>query len=181
LDLPPLRERPEDIPILVRHFVAHYARTLGRHVEHVAPEVMESLVRHPWPGNVRELQHVIQRAVILSPGPGLQRPPALEPPARAARSARSAPATAETLDDAVREYILGVLRETNGMVAGPRGAAVRLGLKRSTLLSKMQKLGIAPDQVVAPRTGRAGAPVARAIQIRARGAGREPLQSAVLP
>jgi len=145
IDLPPLRERPEDIPLLVRHFVVHHARHLGRRIEFIAPHVMDQLVRHPWPGNVRELQHVIQRAVILSHGTSLELPP-LHAPVKVGRT--SAP-PAETFEAAVRGHIVEVLRETNGVVAGPRGAAVRLGLKRTTLLSKMEKLGIIPADVVA--------------------------------
>ena len=143
IDLPPLRERPEDIPLLVRHFVVHHARHLGRRVDSIAPDVMEQLVRHPWPGNVRELQHVLHRAVILSHGGSLQLPP-LEAPVAITRTPGP---YAETFDDGMREHILQVLRETNGLVAGPRGAAVRLGLKRTTLLSKMEKLGIKPADV----------------------------------
>jgi transcriptional regulator with GAF, ATPase, and Fis domain len=147
IDLPPLRERTDDIPLLVRHFVVKYARPLGRRIESIPIEVMETLVRHPWPGNVRELQHVVQRAVILSRGGSLQLP-RLEAPVKIVRTA--AP-YAETYDDAVREHIVDVLRETNGIVAGPRGAALRLGLKRTTLLSRMKKLGISTaDAVAAP-------------------------------
>ena len=140
IDLPPLRERAEDIPLLVHHFVMHHARNLGRRIDSIPARVMEKLLRHPWPGNIRELQHVLQRAVILSHGGRLQLPP-LEAPVK---TTRTPAAHAETFHDAVREHIVEVLRETNGIVAGPRGAAVRLGLKRSTLLSKMQKLGITP-------------------------------------
>jgi formate hydrogenlyase transcriptional activator len=143
IDLPPLRERVEDIPLLVRHFVMHHAQKLARRVDSIPADVMETLLRHPWPGNIRELQHVLQRAVILSHGGSLQLPP-LEAPAKTTKP--SAPHV-ETFDDAVREHIVEVLRETNGVVAGPRGAAVRLGLKRTTLLSKMQKLGISPANV----------------------------------
>jgi len=98
-------------------------------------------VRYPWPGNVRELQHVLHRAVIVSQGLSLELPPL------AVKTARPSAPRTETYDDALREHIVNVLRETNGIVAGPRGAAVRLGLKRTTLLSKMQKLGITPDRV----------------------------------
>ena len=154
IDLPALRERPEDIPPLVRHFVAHHARSLGRRIDGISPDVMERLVRHPWPGNVRELQHAIHRAVILSRGASLQLPP-LD---AGVRKARTPAPQAETFVDAAREHILEVLRETNGVVAGSRGAAVRLGLKRSTLMSKMEKLGIGPGDVA---TARAQRPVAR--------------------
>jgi len=145
IDLPPLRERTGDIPLLVRHFVVRHGRHLGRRIDSIAPEVMEQLVRHPWPGNVRELQHVIHRAVILSHGGSLQLPP-LEVPVKITRSPAG---HAETFDDAAREHIVRVLRETNGIVAGPRGAAARLGLKRTTLLSRMERLGITPAAVVA--------------------------------
>ena len=142
IDLPPLRERAEDIPLLVRHFVIHHARKLGRRIDSIPADVMEMLLRHPWPGNIRELQHVLQRAVILAHGGSLQLP--LE----AAKTTRTPAPHAETFDDAVRARIVEVLRQTNGVVAGPRGAAARLGLKRTTLLSKMQKLGITPADVV---------------------------------
>jgi formate hydrogenlyase transcriptional activator len=145
VDLPPLRERTEDIPSLVRHFVVHHARRLGRRIDTISPGVMDSLVRHPWPGNVRELQHVIQRAVILSRSGTLQLP-ALGVHVTAAPRAAS---RVETFDCAIREHILEVLRKTNGIVAGPRGAAARLGLKRTTLISKMEKLGITPAEVIA--------------------------------
>jgi formate hydrogenlyase transcriptional activator len=101
---------------------------------------MEALVRYPWPGNVRELQNVIERAVILSPGPSLQVPSGeLQP---AATQAPVPTAAAVTLADAEREHILEALRETGGVLGGPEGAAARLGMKRSTLYKKMKKLGI---------------------------------------
>jgi formate hydrogenlyase transcriptional activator len=142
IDLPPLRERTEDIPLLVRHFVTHHARNVGRRIDAISPHVMETLVRYPWPGNVRELQHVLHRAVILSQGGSLELPP-LE-----VKSARPPMPRGKTYEDVIREHIVEVLRETNGIVAGPRGAAARLGLKRSTLVSKMQKLGITSGEAV---------------------------------
>jgi formate hydrogenlyase transcriptional activator len=157
IDLPPLRERTEDIPPLVRHFVAHHARNVGRRIDAISPDVIDTLVRYPWPGNVRELQHVLHRAVILSHGGSLDLPPL------AVRAARPPAPPAKTYDDALREHIVEVLRETNGLVAGPRGAAVRLGLKRTTLLSKMQKLGITPADVVPTPLGSPVAPLARSI------------------
>jgi formate hydrogenlyase transcriptional activator len=145
IELPPLRERTEDIPLLVRHFVVRHARKLGRRIDRIAPDVMEQLVRHPWPGNVRELEHVLHRAVILSQRGSLPLPP-LTPVFKT----RTPAGSGESFESTVRDHILDVLRETNGVVGGPRGAAVRLGLKRSTLLSKMEKLGIAPcDAAVA--------------------------------
>src|SRR5262249_12709476 len=143
--LPPLRERPDDIPRLVRHFTQQFARRMGRRIETIPGEVMDALVRYPWPGNIRELQNVIERAVILSPGPSLHVPPAdLEPPGIRSQESATSPLTpgkAVTLADAEREHILGALRETAWVVAGPNGAAARLGMKRSTLQKKMQKHG----------------------------------------
>ena len=143
IDLPPLRERTEDIPLLVRHFVMRHARKLGRRIEYISPDVMETLVRHPWPGNVRELKHLLHRAVILSQGESLQLPLPHAP----VRTTWTRAAQGEGFDDAMREHIREVLRETNGVVAGPRGAARRLGLKRTTLLSRMNKLGITTADV----------------------------------
>jgi formate hydrogenlyase transcriptional activator len=135
--IPPLRERSEDIPLLVRYFVQKYARRMDRRIETISAEEMDALTRYHWPGNVRELENLIERAVILSPGPELHVPVAeLKQPSEA-------PANF-TLQAAEREHIIRVLRETNWVVGGPRGAATRLGLKRTTLQSKMQKLGIAP-------------------------------------
>jgi formate hydrogenlyase transcriptional activator len=138
--LPPLRERPDDIPRLVRHFTQQFARRMGRRIETIPSAVMDALVRYPWPGNVRELQNVIERAVILSPGPSLQVPSGeLQP---AATQAPVPTAAAVTLADAEREHILSALRQTGWVVGGPKGAAARLGMKRSLLYWKMKKLGI---------------------------------------
>ncbi len=144
--LPPLRERPDDIPRLVRHFTQQFARRMGRRIEAIPSAVMEALARYPWPGNVRELQNIIERAVILSSGPTLQVPlgdlqaPAVQTPTVEVRV--SVDAAALTLADAEREHILAVLRETGWVLGGPKGAAARLGLKRSTLQWKIKKLGI---------------------------------------
>ena len=138
--LPPLRERPDDIPRLVRHFTQRFARRMGRRIETIPAAVMDALVRYPWPGNIREMQNVIERAAILSPGPSLQIPPwDLHP---AAAQAHAPAEAAVTLAYAEREHILGVLRETGWVLGGAKGAAARLGMKRSTLQKKMKKLGI---------------------------------------
>jgi formate hydrogenlyase transcriptional activator len=131
LVLPPLRERRDDIPRLVRHFTQQFARRMGRRIETIPSAVMDTLVRYPWPGNVRELQNVIERAVILSPGPSLQVPPGdLQP---ATTRAAEPTAVVVTLADAEREHIVAALRETGWVVGGPKGAAARLGMKRSLL------------------------------------------------
>ncbi|HEY7309164.1 MAG TPA: sigma 54-interacting transcriptional regulator [Gemmataceae bacterium] len=137
LTLPPLRQRREDIPLLVRYFVQQHARRLKRTIESIPAEAMTALTRYPWPGNVRELANFIERSVLLSPGPvlrvaveDLQAPPDLP----------DAPAT--TLADAEREHILAALNQANWVIGGRSGAAARLGMKRTTLISRMQKLGI---------------------------------------
>ncbi len=138
--MPPLRERHEDIPMLARHFIQRFARRMGRRIESIPAAVMDALVQYPWPGNIREMQNVIERAVILSPGPALQIPPGdLTPDAASADMPAGA---VVTLADAEREHILSVLRETRWVLGGPQGAAARLGMARSTLQWKMKKLGI---------------------------------------
>jgi formate hydrogenlyase transcriptional activator len=135
--IPPLRERSEDVPLLVRYFVQKYARRMDRCIETISAEEMDALTRYHWPGNVRELENLIERAVILSPGPALRVPVGeLKPPAEASSDL--------SLQAAERAHILRVLGETNGVVGGPRGAAARLAMKRTTLQSKMRKLGISP-------------------------------------
>ena len=137
--LPALRERRQDIPLLVRHFVERYSRQMNKLIENIPPDVMQALVRWDWPGNIRELENFIERAVILSKGPTLRAPlPELEMPEG------RPPETPSTLEAAEREHILRALRETRGKIGGPRGAAARLGLKRTTLNSKLKKLGIDP-------------------------------------
>jgi formate hydrogenlyase transcriptional activator len=138
--LPPLRERRADIPPLVSHFVQHFARRMNRTIETIPAETMQALTRYEWPGNIRELQNLIERAVILSPGPVLEVP-------LQGLSIRSVPAENggkhETLEQAERTHILATLKETQWVISGPKGAATRLGLNRSTLQFRMKKLGIA--------------------------------------
>ena len=137
ITIPPLRERREDIPLLVRFFVSKHARTLDKKIETIPADVMSALTKWDWPGNIRELENFIERAVILSKGP------ALRVPLAELANPREVPAeTHATLDASQREHILRVLREAKGVIAGPTGAAAKLGLKRTTLNSKMKKLGI---------------------------------------
>ena len=139
LTIPPLRQRPEDLPLLVHHFVRHYARQLRKRLDTIPAEAMEALTHYAWPGNVRELQNVIERAVILSPGPALRLTPDALP---RSRPAEGSPSLVRTLEEVEREHILRVLRETHGVIGGPHGAATRLGLRRTTLLYRLEKLGI---------------------------------------
>ncbi len=134
---PPLRERPEDIPVLVRYFAQKYARLMNRQIETIPAGAMTALAKYHWPGNIRELENLIERSVILSQGPDLHVPLGeLKAPAAAA------PNGVATLEAAEREHILRVLRETNWVIGGSSGAATRLAMKRTTLQSKMRKLGI---------------------------------------
>ena len=141
VEIPPLRDRLEDIPMLVKYFVSQHARRMNRHIETIPPEIMEAFVRWPWPGNVRELENFIERAVILSPGPTL-RAPLKELHIAAEPGIGASTAASGNLQEVEREHILQVLREAKGMISGPNGAAERLGLKRTTLNSKLKKLGI---------------------------------------
>lgn len=143
IHLPPLRERPEDIPLLVKAFTFKIARRLGRNIDSIPAETLRLLSRMEWPGNVRELENVIERAVLLTRGSVLQ----LSLPEM---SIETEPLAAEVLpEEGEDEYqlIVRVLKESNGVVAGPKGAAQRLGLKRTTLLSRMKRLGIHKDQL----------------------------------
>ena len=144
--LPPLRERREDIPLLVRHFVLKFADQQGKAIETIPDDVMAALASHDWPGNVRELQNVIERGVIMTTGPVLSRRTTEHltcgqaGPVRA--PAAGEPVRIKTLADAERAHITATLHKTNWVIAGPYGAAVQLGLPRTTLLTKMQRLGI---------------------------------------
>ena len=136
---PPLRERVSDIPILVRHFVATHSRRMGKTIESIPVETMQALIRWRWPGNIRELENFLERAVILTRGPALYVPLAeLQEEQESQQAEQESP----TLHAAEREHILHVLRETKGQIGGDDGAAARLGLKRTTLNSKLKKLGI---------------------------------------
>ena len=135
----PLRERAGDIPVLVHHFVQKHVRRMNKRIDTIPPDAMRALQRWHWPGNVRELENFIERAVILSPGP-LLRIPLSE--LGAGEQPEGNPRELSTLEAAEREHILRALRESKGQIAGAHGAAARLGLKRTTLNSKMRKLGI---------------------------------------
>jgi formate hydrogenlyase transcriptional activator len=153
--VPALRERPEDIPLLVRHFVQQFSRRISKVIDTIPSETMTTLVKYPWPGNIRELQNVIERAVILTKGPILNIPGddlrvsngnsmamAATASIQSPRPSGSSPNMRAVLDDAERQQIIAALEQSNWIVAGPNGAATRLGIKRSTLQSRMQKLGI---------------------------------------
>ena len=142
LRVPPLRERVEDIPLLVRYFVQKFADRMKKHVDVIPEECMARVAQHSWPGNIRELQNFVERSVILTPGRTLQAP-----------FSELLPITTQTkpqlttLGEAERAHILEALRRTNWLVGGAKGAAVRLGLKRTTLGYKMKKLGISRQLV----------------------------------
>jgi len=141
LNVPPLRERREDIPVLTRYFVQKHAHRMGRKVESIPTQALAALTNYSWPGNIRELQNVIERSVILSNGSEL-RLAMPDFPDRAAPLARQG--RAKDISDTVeRARILKALKETGGTVGGANGAAVRLGLKRTTLQSRMRKYNIA--------------------------------------
>ena len=133
--VPPLRERPEDIPLLVSYFTRQFAARMGKEISTIPSQSIEALKRYPWPGNIRELQNLVERAVIASAGPSLKLP--LE----VLRAAHK-PSRGGTLEEVERKHILEVLKETGGVLAGRNGAAARLGLKRSTLQLRMKKLGV---------------------------------------
>jgi formate hydrogenlyase transcriptional activator len=149
IQIPALRERAEDIPLLVRYFVQRFSRSLNKEVAYIPADAMDALVRYPWPGNVRELENLIERAVLLSPGKELRIPRSeLKSDAPVAAEENSfAPATSlatqiATLEEAERQHILRALKQTQWRIAGPKGAATLLGMKRTTLQARMRKLGI---------------------------------------
>jgi len=138
LSVPPLRERREDIVLLVRHFVDEYALRMKRRIETIPPQAIEALTSYSWPGNVRELQNFIERAVILSPGSELR------PPLGELKEAAVETPSAElsTLEEVEREHVLRAIRASNWVLGGPKGAAARLGMKRTTLAYRIRKLHI---------------------------------------
>jgi formate hydrogenlyase transcriptional activator len=150
VQVPALRERQDDIPLLVRHFVQQFARRMHKTIETIPADTMQAFLEYPWPGNIRELQNILERAVILSPGPVLQVPrtdliprtPETMPMTHETRDPARQTPLRSALEETERLRILRALEETKWVVAGPYGAAVRLGLKRSTLQFRMQKLGI---------------------------------------
>jgi formate hydrogenlyase transcriptional activator len=137
ISVPPLRERAEDIPLLVRYFTQKHARRMDKRIETIPASSMQALARWHWPGNVRELENFIERAAILTRGTALN-----VPVAELKDAAEALPGAPMSLEDAERAHIRHVLREVSGVVGGPDGAAARLGMKRTTLISRMKKLGI---------------------------------------
>ena len=142
--IPPLRERREDIPLLVEFFVQEFSRRMNRQIGTILASTMERLTEYSWPGNIRELQHFIERAVILTTGS------TLNAPLDDLKSTVDTQPAATTLKQAESSHILKILRETRWVVGGPKGAAARLGLKRTTLMGKMRRLGLSrPEPEVA--------------------------------
>jgi formate hydrogenlyase transcriptional activator len=160
VELPPLRERKEDIPLLVRYFAEEFSRRMSRPVETISSETMNALCQYRWPGNIRELQNVIERSVILSSGPSLnvpvtelhsQKMPAPAIDGAQAKSERRTPVRS-ILAEVDRNQIIRALKEADGRVGGSGGAAARLGLKRTTFITRMKKLGIDPNRVSERKT-----------------------------
>jgi formate hydrogenlyase transcriptional activator len=150
ITIPPLRERPEDIPKLLRHFVQQAAHRMNKAIDAIPRETVDALTQYQWPGNIRELENLIERAVILSPGPVLRFPlrdlhSRIVPGHTQERS--------QTLGEIERKHILTTLKETRWVVSGPRGAAMRLGLNRATLYFRMKKLGIVRPGTEPPNQG----------------------------
>jgi formate hydrogenlyase transcriptional activator len=136
IETPPLRQRQEDIPVLARHFMRLHARANSRAITAIEPDGLAALCRYAWPGNVRELSNIIERCVILTHGPMLR------VPADALKSRVVAAAMDDSLESAERQHILRALEDCHWVIAGPAGAAARLGMKRTSLQYKLQKLGI---------------------------------------
>src|SRR5271169_935315 len=149
--LPPLRERREDIPALVNHFAEMFGRRMGKPIEQISDETMNALASYPWPGNVRELQNLVERAVILSDDGVLPNPL----PTTATHSVTGSPAAATTLKDSERNLIVHTLESVGWVIGGRKGAASRLGLKRTTLIHKMKKLGISRPHMESSENSRA--------------------------
>jgi transcriptional regulator with GAF, ATPase, and Fis domain len=147
--IPPLRERPEDIVQLVKAFVSRFATRMNRRIEVIPDAILEALRHYDWPGNIRELQNFLERSVILSPGPTLQAP--LES-LSLNRSRPAVPRAPLTLEEAETRHIIAALQEVNWVIGGPKGAAEKLGLKRTTLIAKMRRLGIASGVAQRRRT-----------------------------
>jgi formate hydrogenlyase transcriptional activator len=139
IHMPPLTERRTDIPVLVRHFVHKFARKMNKQIEIIPTATMTALVNWQWPGNVRELENLMERSVILSEGRVLN-----VPLTEFVRTQTIADREG-TLENFERDYLIRVLRETNGVIAGPGGAAARLGMKRTTLQSRIQRMGISRE------------------------------------
>lgn len=149
IDMPPLRQRTVDIPLLAQFFVQKYASRLGRVVIGIEPDTMDRLVRYQWPGNIRELENIIERGLILSSTPVLSiDPEVLATPALAQRSSATEQSEAADLNTMQRSHILGALRKTNWVIEGERGAAAQLGMKPATLRHRMKKLGISRSDEV---------------------------------
>jgi formate hydrogenlyase transcriptional activator len=154
IQIPALRERPEDIPLLVRYFVQKFSRSLNKEVEYIPADAMDALSNYSWPGNIRELENLLERAVILSPGKELRVPLSELKSATTLAAAAGADSSSSftsltsstssisTLEEAERQHILRALKQTQWRIAGPKGAAVLLGMKRTTLQARMRKLGI---------------------------------------
>jgi hydrogenase-4 transcriptional activator len=142
ISLPPLRERKDDIPAMVSYFVRRYSRQMNKSVEYVPDDIVEVLRSHHWPGNIRELQNFIERSVLVTQGSILS--PRIAELKGLMHATTSAPS--QTLSDAERAHIMVILKETNWVIGGRNGAAARLGLPRTTLISRMQKLGISNNR-----------------------------------
>jgi len=156
ITLPPLRDRVQDIPSLVEHFVGKFSARMNKPIDEIPLEVMNVLKVHDWPGNIRELQNFIERAVVLSPESVLRLP--LMDMKQMAKQQPSA-AASRTLAEAEREHILDVLKQTDGLIGGDHGAAARLGLPRTTLVYKMRKLGIEARRANRSRYAQQAAPL----------------------